>query len=586
MALKWRKVALRIAQAAGPQKWTHLPFAQSPALDFQCSISAEKVKSIFSLPAPRKPDSSAPAGHRARLPLQISAGALLLLAALLFGMGACARRGDPPPDPLAPHRAAMKDAYRGDVDLAAAAPRYQISITLPPPANVLTGTARIDLTNNSSDPWSHLVFRLYPMLDQYRGRMTLLSALINDSPTNFVYQTQSTAVRVNMPRALLPGQTATVELSWKLTIPKWSDDSATYALFGASQEMISLPLFYPALAVYEPGPAIGTGNWWLETGSVRGDAAFNQASLFVVTATLPSDQAPVATGTRIITHDVGEGLTQHIWATGPVREFLLHMSPRFESASTEAYGTRVTSYWLPGDESAGRAALAYAVAALRFYSDYFGSYPARDMAVAPAALSYRGMEYPQVSLLGVQLYSRYRADLETLVAHEAAHHWWFQIVHNDPVREPWLDEALAEYAMRLYFEAVYGEERAAAVEQQRWRVPLSLLAERNADVNVNRPVDAFESGSQYETIIYAKGALFYAQLRESLGDREFRDFLRSYLGRYRYQIVSTEDWLAELRSLDNPELLTLYREWVQPPSARPVMEPTPTDAPEAQAVAP
>ena len=544
------------------------------------------MKSIFSLPASPKLPGRAPAANRVKLPLQISAGALLALAALLFVMGACSRHSDPPPDPLAIHRAALKDAYQGDVDLAAAAPRYQISVNFPPPGDVLTGSLRVDLTNTSPDPWPHLVFRLYPMLDQYGGQMALLSALVNDSPTNFAYQVKSSAVRVDLPRALLPGQAAKVELSWKLTIPRWSNDPAAYALFGASQEMISLPLFYPALAVYEPGPAVGTGSWWMETGSVRGDAAFNQASLFVVTATLPSDQVPVATGTRIITHDVGEELTQHVWATGPVREFLLHMSPRFESASIEAYGTRVTSYWLPGDEGAGRAALTYAVAALRFYSDYFGAYPARDMAVAPAALSYRGMEYPQVSLLGVELYSRYRDNLEALVAHEAAHHWWFQIVHNDPVSEPWLDEALAEYAMRLYFEAVYGEDRAAAVEQQRWRVPLSLLAERNADVNVNRPVDAFESGSQYETIVYAKGALFYAQLREAMGDRAFRDFLRTYLGRYRYQIVSTEDWLAELRSLDNPELLTLYREWVQPPSARPVMEPTPTDAPEVQAVVP
>ena len=169
----------------------------------------------------------------------------------------------------------------------------------------MTGSLRVDLTNTSPDPWPHLVFRLYPMLDQYGGQMALLSALVNDSPTNFAYQAKSSAVRVDLPRALLPGQAAKVELSWKLTIPRWSNDPAAYALFGASQEMISLPLFYPALAVYEPGPAVGTGSWDGDR-TVRGDAAF-KLLLFVVTATLPTDQVPVATGTRIITHDVGEG---------------------------------------------------------------------------------------------------------------------------------------------------------------------------------------------------------------------------------------------------------------------------------------
>lgn len=513
------------------------------------------------------------------------AAALVVMMALLFAMGACSRRTSAPPqDPLAPHRAALKDGYQGDLDLAASAPRYQISITIPAPGNILTGTARIDLTNNSPDPWRRVVFRLYPALDQYRGEMTLLSALVDGSPTNFVYQANDTAVRVDLLETLLPGYRTTVDLSWKLAIPQWPNEPTTYALFGASQEITSLPLFYPSLAVYEPGPATGTGHWWLDTGSVRGDSAFNLASLFLVTATLPADQVPVATGTQIATATVGENQTQYVWATGPVREFLLHMSPRFESASLETYGTRVTSYWLPEHESAGRAALGYAVAALRFYSDYFGGYPARDLAVAPAALSYRGMEYPQISLLGVELYTRYREDLETLTAHEIAHNWWYQVVHNDPVREPWLDEALAEYSMRLYMEALYGKGRAAGVEQQRWRVPLDLLVEQEADVPLDQPVEAFANSSQYETVVYAKGALLYSKIREILGDREFRRFLSGYLDQYRYQIVTTADWLDAIRALGRPELLTLYREWVEASVALPIS--TPTAVPEDQAIAP
>ena len=510
-----------------------------------------------------------------------------MLTALLFAMSACSRRaGAPPQDPLAPHRAALKDAYQGELDRAATAPRYQISVTFPAPGDILTGTARIDLTNTSPDPWRRVVFRLYPALNHYRGKMTLLSALVDGMPANFVYQADDTAARVELPQMLMPGQQTTVELSWKLAIPQWSNDPTTYALFGTSQEITSLPLFYPALAVYEPGPAAGTGHWWLETGSARGDSAFNVASLFLVTATLPANQAPVATGTQIATATVGEDQTQYVWATGPVREFLLHMSPRFKSASLDAYGTKVTSYWLPEDASAGRAALNYAAAALRFYSDYFGGYPARDLVVAPAALSYRGMEYPQVSLLGVELYSRYRHDLETLVAHEIAHNWWYQAVHNDPVREPWLDEALAEYSMRLYFEALYGKDRAADVERQRWKVPLDLLAAQEGNTNLNRPVDAFENGSQYETIVYAKGALLYSEIRKALGDREFRTFLNEYLERYRYQIVTTEQWLDAIKELGKPDLLKLYREWVEPPGGSPAPTPSPTVVPEDQAVAP
>ncbi len=496
-----------------------------------------------------------------RAALMLAVASVLLV--LLLGASSCSRRKQVEVDPLDPYRVAVKGEFQRDIDAMQSAPRYAIDITVDPSYEVLTGTARIHVTNRSNDPWRHLVFRLYPVLSHYGGDMTVLSALVNDEPSQFVYQAENTAVRVNLITPLLSGEEAVVDLSWRLTIPTWSESSTVYALFGNSQGMTSLPLFYPSLAVYEPGPAIGTGHWWLDMGSVRGDSAFNEASLFTVTATLPAEQVPVATGTLVTTDTLENGSMVYTWAAGPVREFLLHMSPDFASDSMDAYGTTVTSYWLPGEEEAGKAALIHAVGALRFYSDYFGGYPFRDMRIAPAALSYRGMEYPQVSLLGVELYSKYRDDLETLAAHEIAHQWWYQIVHNDPVRMPWLDEALAEFSMGMYFEALHGQKDADLVEYQRWEIPHTLLKEQDADSALDRTVDGFENSSQYETIVYAKGALLYERLRAILGDREFRDFLRQYLENNRYQIVDTADWLAEIQSLDTPEAEELYLRWVQ-----------------------
>lgn len=514
--------------------------------------------------------------------LLLVAVAGLLLGTLLATSG-CSRRRQVDVDPLDVYRLALKDEFQGDIELVRSSPRYAIDAKVDTVNRLLTGTAQIHITNNSPDPWRHLSFRLYPALDQYGSDMTVLSALVNDEPSQFVYQADNTAVRVNLTAPLLTGEEIVVDLSWKLTIPRWSDSSTVYALFGESQNMISLPLFYPSLAVYEPGPAIGTGHWWLDTGSVRGDSAFNEASLFTVTATLPAEQIPVATGTLVATNTVDGGAIAHTWVAGPVREFLLHMSPDFESESVDSYGTTITSYWLPGDEQAARDVLDYAVGALRFYSDYFGGYPFRDMRVAPAALSYRGMEYPQVSLLGVELYRQYRDDLETLAAHEIAHQWWYQIVHNDPVREPWLDEALAEFSMGLYFEALHGERNSELVEYQRWIIPHNLLVEQESDSRLDRPVEDFENNSQYETIVYAKGALLYERLRNMLGNREFRTFLRQYLEDHRYQIVDTEGWLSSIQSLNESEAEELYRQWVEAPqpTATPTVEPAISETPDA-----
>lgn len=503
---------------------------------------------------------------------------MMLMAALLI-LSACSRGDRAGVDPYAAYRPALKAEFQRDFEGMDKAPRYYLTVTISPAAELLMGTAEIDVTNYSPDPWRYLIFRLYPSLPQYGGELLIQSAAVDNQPTNFVYQAQNTAVRINLPETLKPDERVRVRFTYRLAIPKWSDNSSVYALYGTSQQITTLPLFYPSLAVYQPDPAVGSGAWWQDLGTARGDSAFNVASLFIVTATLPSEQVPVVSGTLVEATTNDQGQTRYVWVTGPVREFILHMSPLFSSASTEAYGTRITSYWLPGQEAAGRDALRYAVAALRIYSDYFGGYPAREMSVAVAPLNYRGMEYPQVNLLGVELYTRFRNNMETLVAHEVAHQWWYQLVHNDPINMPWLDEALAEYSVKLYYERLQGPREATLLERQRWQTPLDLLISQDADAQLNRTVDSFENGQQYETVIYGKGALFYSRMRQILGDRRFQRFLREYLAEHRYQIVDTETWYAALKELQLPMLEALFAEWVGD-AMLPQPVPLPTSSPE------
>lgn len=494
---------------------------------------------------------------------------------------ACSTRT--PDAPMARYAPALKPAFQAQVDTFDTLPRYNIAITLNPISETLIGEQHVHIVNTSPDPWPALVFRLYPMLPQYNGglenAMVIYRAAVNGKIVNPSFLADKTAVQLLLPEILNPNEAVDVQLRWQVNIPTWSNESRSYVLFGKSQEMISLPLFYPALAVYKPRQGLQSGEWWQEVGTARGDAAFNVASLFVVTATMPADLAPVTSGT-LITSTMLEGhQARHVWVTGPSREFLLHVSSQFRSTYVEAYGTRVTSYWLPGQEAMGRTALAYAIASLRIYSDLFGPYPFRDMRIAPAPLNFRGMEYPQVSLLGVELYDRYRNDLELLVAHEVAHQWWYQLVHNDPVNEPWLDEALAEYSVKLYFEKLHGGEDAASLQNVRWQTPINSVKSEGGDRPLQQAVGEFASDPHYETIIYGKGALFYDALRQALGDRRFKRFLQSYARDHAYQIVNTADWLAAIHALNTPELEVLYEAWVE----RPPLSPPPTATPAAQA---
>ena len=497
-------------------------------------------------------------------------GVVVLLAALLWNRPEAAAV-----DTLARYRVALKEDAQPLLDGLGVVPRYEISVDLNEELDQLIGSAQIFVPNNSPDPWTFLIFRLYPGLEQYGGLLSIQSAAVNGRTATFSYQEGITALRVDLPVALLSGQSVNVYLAWTLDIPQWATDSVpAYRLFGRSQEMVSLPLFYPSLAVYEPGPTVATGRWWLEKGTSRGDAAFNVTSLFVVTATLPADQVPVSSGTLITDTVLPPNQHQYVWTTGPAREFLLHTSNRFQQASVEAYGTVVTSYWLPEYEAAGRAALQHTAASLRIFSDRFGPYPYRDLRVAIAPLSFRGMEYPQVLLLGVQLYDQYRNELEIRAVHEVAHQWWYQLVHNDPVNLPWMDEGLAEYSSKIYYESMRGQESANILQAQRWQAVIDGLAGRGQDAPLNQPVMAYADGRVYESVVYGKGALFFDAVRQSLGERTFEEFLRAYVEEYTFGIATPADLHSVLHRF-NPQVAdSLYRTWIGEPPA--VDDGTPT----------
>lgn len=510
---------------------------------------------------------------------------LALIVPLLLGtllLAACGRSNRSNPaaggvpaaqedGPLAQFLPALKSVDADELNGMETAPRYTLDISVDVISRTLKGSGEVVVTNNSREPWNQILFRLYPNLKHYGGDMSVQSVALDGLPANFTYEDSATTLHILLPRPMLPGDQVTVQMAWKLDWPSWVDNNAVYALFGKSQQMVSLPLFYPSLAVYEDGPSVGSGGWWRTMGSVRGDSAFDEISLFNVTARLPSDQVPVTSGTLVLSSSVGVSETQYTWVTGPSREFLLHLSTLFSSAKDEAFGTTITSYWLPGEESAGRAALRYGVSALRVYSDLYGEYPFRDLRIAPAPLGFRGMEYPQAMLLGVDMYDRQRTNLEVLVAHELAHQWWYQVVHNDPVRTPWLDEGIAEYSVKMYLERLQGQTKADFMQYQRWEVPYTQLKSRGSDAPIDQSVESFQNGNQYETVVYGKGALFFDALRADLGDRQFRRFLQTYLAGHRWGIVTDDDFLAALHVLGKPELVELYRDWVtsvQTPAAQ------------------
>jgi len=483
---------------------------------------------------------------------------VVLLVIASWCLIACAQSvAAPVQDPYAPYRPALLPAYQGEFDHLPQLARYDLTLRVDFDTRYVEGRGVVSVPNRHPIPLSELYLRLYPNLPQYQGRMEVQQIAVDGKATLFDLTSDNTSLHVTLPQPLPPGQVATLAYTWTVSAPT---APAGYLLFGESQGLLSLPLSYPVLAVSEMGTTGQRLNWHLEVAPAHGDVAFTESALYQVDLTTAADVTLIAPG-AVISQTTANGVATWRYATGPIREFAFWLARDFAQVSGRAYDTVVHSYFPAADREAGQRALEYAIAAVQVYSDRFGRYPFTQLSVVAAPLEYRGMEYPEVNLIGIDTYRRRRGDLEFLIAHEIAHQWWYNLVGNDPVARPWLDEGLAEYSTYIYYESVYGRERAEALRQNRWEIPVAYAKANGLDTIVGQPSSGFGPGN-YETMVYAKSALFFHALRLAMGDDNFFELLRTLVIDYRYQVLTPDLLMEQAQKITGQNLEAVYREWI------------------------
>jgi len=458
------------------------------------------------------------------------------------------------PDPLAAYRPALIASAQDDLDALADLPRYDITLTVHPERLLVSGQETVRYSNVTGAPLEEIVFRPYPNLPHYGGQMTVTTVRVDDELVTAITDAEDTALRVPLSTPLRPDQSIEIELDFTVVVQPVSGDT----VFGAGQDILSLPDCYPLLAVRDEV------SWRTDVAPAHADAVFSEVALYTVDVIAPAGIVVASCGTAAQpTANEDDTCTWHL-VGGPRREFALVLSADFVTASTTVgEKTMVTSYYLSRHSDAGRAALRYGAAALRIYSELFGPYPYSDFKIVAAPLGYRGMEYPGLTLLGLDLYDEWVEELEFRVVHEVGHQWWYAQVGSDPIREPWLDEGLTEYSAYEYYRLIYGQARADELVRTRWRAAYVYARQQGWDVVVGQSASAF--GGNYEAMVYAKAALFFHALRQQVGEDVYRAILRRYLREYRYRTATGADFLALAEEVSGQDLHPLYAQWIGNP---------------------
>ncbi len=454
----------------------------------------------------------------------------------------------PTPDPFDQYRAILQPWARNDIETVGPLPAYHLTAQLNPDGKTLIGAMQVTLPN----PGPEVVFRLYPNLDNYGGSMQVTTALVNGVAADITPLADGAAIKLNIPPLASP---AILHLTFTVQLPgQRGRDERDYTLFGWDGATLSLPGFYPTLAMRQGD------RWILDTPPKHGDVLFNEMALYRLGLTLPHDLVVVASGVTLNVQDIPGGQrTWHI-AGGPLRDMTVIAGP-FQAVSESAAGATVTSYYLPGDDAGAAAALSHAAAALRLYSDLYGPYPYTELDVIEAPLNVRGMEYSGLALIGEDLY-RLRSELTFLVAHEVAHQWWYSMVGSNPYQYPWLDEGLTEYSAFEYYRGVFGPAEAERLLTGRWLIPFEVASAGGIEGRVDRPAAEFDPPS-YELLVYTKAALFFHALQQQLGDQMYRQVMQTYYAENRYRIVTPQTFLVTAQRVSGQNLNPLAETWLR-----------------------
>lgn len=428
-------------------------------------------------------------------------------------------------------------------------PRYAIDVTFNPDEKKVEGIQEVTVKNTEKVELSELYFHLYPNAFKTSDaapfpRAEFASAYPEGFAPGYIniksvrgetgplaYEAEDTLLKVVLDKPLKPGRQTKLTMEFTEVIPP------SYGRFGYGKNTFNIANWYPILAVYDDN------GWNRDPYYAIGDPFYSDAGLYEVKIKAPAAYTIAASGSVKDKKQEG-GFNIWTFKTGLVRDFAWVASERYRTASQEVDGIKITSFYMKEDAAYGKKALEYAAKAIKFYSQYFGPYPYKEYAVASSDFYIGGMEYPNLVMIGRQFYNE--GDLlEYVVVHETAHQWWYGLVGNNEIREPWLDEALTEFSTVLYYENIYGRKSGQRIYEDFILNPYRFY-ERSLSSTpgpVLRPLWEFNSWGEYDAVVYSRGAIMLRQLENAVGKDRFREALHLYFRQNIYKNATTVDFI-------------------------------------------
>ncbi len=458
----------------------------------------------------------------------------------------------PPPTPDLPsldERLGLLPDFAGDLATLQDATRYWIEVDLTIDDRrqeaAIDGEARILFTNPLEDRLDHIVLMLWPNNEQYAASMSVGPALIQGQVVEGTPLRNGPGVRFEMSRSIGPGETADLSIPFRVEIGTIGVGAPKR--MGITQGVLLAPTFYPLI------PRLVDGEWQTADAPPGGDTTNSDIAFYHVDVTWPAGYKLAISGVELDRRETID-TNRATFISGPMRDVAFALGP-FVQEIREVGDVTLKAWLLEDHLDDLEIVLDAAEAQLRLLGELVGPYPYPELDLVDTPGAFGGIEYPGLVFLGT-LGGNW---VIGPTVHEVAHQWFYGLIGNDQINEPWLDEAAATYAEALYYEEAVSPGRGTGFMSELRAI---VRGRPVPGLPVGLGVGEYSNEFEYAVFVYLKGSLFFDALRNELGETAFKAFLKAYYERYRFAFADSTGFQAVAEASCSCDLDPLFDLWL------------------------
>jgi hypothetical protein len=445
----------------------------------------------------------------------------------------------------------LSPEYQNIMEQLPYASMYDIKFNIAEDMFTISGNETVVYTNAEDSALNEIKFRLFANI--FGGEMHVSEVYVNNDVIIPNYALSDSLLTVPLKKPLQPKEKITLKMDFTLSVPQSVE--LNYGVQAYYDDVLALAHAYPVIAVYDDE------GWNAEIPPQSGDVTYADMSFYLVTVEAPRDVVLVGSGREISRHAERTGSRQTVrYEAGPARDFYLAASPSYQVITKEINGVTLRFYTPVDLREGAQAALDVAAKSIEIYSERYAPYPYTELDFVSTPTLALGIEYPGMIALTDWIIEPGNFYLEATVAHEVAHQWFYNLVGNDQLDDPWLDESLSQFATLQYFNDEYGQSAGS---------DFRLSLEENWDqigmqkIPIGLPVSGY-SMAEYSGIVYGRGGLFFEALRDQMGAEKFDLFMKEYVKSNSWEIATTEKLKSQAESVCGCNLTPLFVEWIFP----------------------